>query len=673
MESHCYYQGAVRGYNDSIAAVSTCSGITGMFRIGVETYEISSVDGSGVGRDCISCRHRVTRTSYNQEDPGFKCGLDDDSDSRPLQRKTKRAALDVFPQDLDELIRIVEIYCVNDNFQYVNQSKDEQATLRRMKNLVNMASALYHKQNIVLVLVGAETWTTSNKIPLDLQSANAYLDQLQAYGNKNIKQYRDVTMLITAVGPFEGGTIGLANLGTCCQPTWAYLFICDITKKPGYVIDTVAHECGHTLGLQHTPSAPTDPCRCDAASGICIMDAFTSKEPPTEWGSCAERNLTSKENYATYFCLFNNPAVVFQPEILCGNGLVEAGEQCDCGLAPSSECNPQCCSNTTCQLINSAQCAFGRCCDVPSCKLKPRYTVCRASVGECDLSEYCSGVDYLCPADVFKSLRTPCKNGTVSAYCYEGECSTRERNCVLMIPDVADGAAPDACYTTNNVKADYSGHCGPTQNIPALQTPFVACSNSDDALCGLLQCSTKFNVGEKTYANITQVTQGGATINCATSLASKQRQYSYVPNGAACGANKDKICINQKCLDLASVTTCTNCSGHGVCNSKDQCHCDVTWGGASCNISGEGGSNHSNPIAPNSGVVITLTPAPALVETTPATIPPTTTSPGVSSATPARQAADSRNSSKELMILIIVPVGIVLCGLFLFLCIFICL
>lgn len=53
------------------------------------------------------------------------------------------------------------------------------------------------------------------------------------------------------------------------------------------------------------------------------------------------------------FSLFDSP--------VCGNGFVEPGEQCDCGL--KEKCNNPCCNATTCMLYANATCATGECCD----------------------------------------------------------------------------------------------------------------------------------------------------------------------------------------------------------------------------------------------------------------------------------------------------------------------
>lgn len=66
-----------------------------------------------------------------------------------------------------------------------------------------------------------------------------------------------------------------------------------------------------------------------------------------------------------FFCgsLFDSP--------VCGNGFVEAGEQCDCGM--KGHCDNPCCNASTCMLFANASCATGECCDLKVCGHKVNF------------------------------------------------------------------------------------------------------------------------------------------------------------------------------------------------------------------------------------------------------------------------------------------------------------
>lgn len=68
--------------------------------------------------------------------------------------------------------------------------------------------------------------------------------------------------------------------------------------------------------------------------------------------------------------------IVGAPPAMCGNSMLEAGEQCDDGNTNAGDC----CS--------------------PACAFEPADTVCRAAGGVCDVAETCTGTSARCPGDV---------------------------------------------------------------------------------------------------------------------------------------------------------------------------------------------------------------------------------------------------------------------------------
>ena len=79
------------------------------------------------------------------------------------------------------------------------------------------------------------------------------------------------------------------------------------------------------------------------------------------------------------------------PLPICGNGVKESGEDCD----------------------------GGECCNAITCDFKPAATVCRASAGQCDEAETCTGNSASCPNDGFKSSSTICRDAV-------GQCDAAE-------------------------------------------------------------------------------------------------------------------------------------------------------------------------------------------------------------------------------------------------------
>ncbi len=102
---------------------------------------------------------------------------------------------------------------------------------------------------------------------------------------------------------------------------------------------------------------------------------------------------------------------------LCGNGTLDAGEQCDDGNLVGGDCCSGTCqfesSSTVCRpsagpcdLAENCTGSSGSC---PANGFVSSSTVCRPSAGPCDVAENCTGSSAACPADGFASSSTVCR------------------------------------------------------------------------------------------------------------------------------------------------------------------------------------------------------------------------------------------------------------------------
>lgn len=122
-----------------------------------------------------------------------------------------------------------------------------------------------------------------------------------------------------------------------------------------------------------------------------VFNMYFGKSPvfsPANWGKAEFDRFNDFFKTKSVQCIRNFPKKIFQSPT-CGNGFVENGEECDCGL--SNECKNRCCDPNTCKLQSNAKCGSGNCCDLSTCRLHTTGLQCRSGDGKCDgFSEFCS-------------------------------------------------------------------------------------------------------------------------------------------------------------------------------------------------------------------------------------------------------------------------------------------
>ncbi|KAL5475658.1 hypothetical protein EMCRGX_G025501 [Ephydatia muelleri] len=345
---------------------------------------------------------------------------------------------------------IVELVIVNDFSQYQKFGSNLETTLNRALDVVNGADSLYKPLGIRIVLVQAITWSSGNKIAV-VSNSSALLDNFRVYAPSVTAQH-DVTMLLTGTS-LNSNVVGSAYVDAICTALSVGL-VEDFGSLPA-VSSTMAHEIGHLFSMQHDTGMPIDMpsmclnCTCSQSTG-CIMGAVLGSVVPNQWSSCSTQYLSTALGANHAYCLTNQPQSFAGPPV-CGNGIQEGNEVCDCGSA---------------MLAAGAQCTSGACCS--NCRFVAYGTPCRASNGECDVAEVCAGCSSQCPADQYVQDGTSCGSGI--GYCYKGSCPTRDNQCKAFYGS-AGGDGISSCYPIFNPRGDVHGNCGPMTN-----SIYTACS-----------------------------------------------------------------------------------------------------------------------------------------------------------------------------------------------------
>ncbi|UJR26701.1 hypothetical protein I4U23_008017 [Adineta vaga] len=260
---------------------------------------------------------------------------------------------------------------------------------------------------------------------------------------------------------------------------------------------------------------------------------------------------------------------------VCGNGIVDVGEDCDCGLNKSCVSVEACCNPRTCQFYSGAECLSGACCS--GCKLLPSGYPCRASRNTCDLPEFCDGISSQCPDDDNFVDGLSCQED--SGTCFHGTCVGAQQQCIdLWGP--GSKVAHESCYTDFNPSGSMTGHCGYDSRLQK----YIPCFDSD-VKCGLLHCQGGMSYPRVASSNfmIFNVNTREGSFQCK-SISSPT--YSVLVNdGGMCG--QSSFCQNNTCIQQKSKSSCDSqrtCSGNGICTSSGSCYCHVNWTGKDCSI-----------------------------------------------------------------------------------------
>ncbi|KAI1447366.1 zinc metalloprotease mde10 [Annulohypoxylon stygium] len=339
---------------------------------------------------------------------------------------------------------------------------------------VNSASAVYESsfnislgiQNLTITEKDCPgTATQSEPWNVACSSSVTITDRLNLFSAWR-NQHNDTNAYWTLLSTCNtGSAVGLAWLGQLCSQSTSSSGSNETIAGANVVVRTstewqvFAHESGHTFGAVHDCTSdtcadgtssmqkccPLSTSSCNANGGF-IMNPSTSPGI-TQFSPCTIGNICSAmgRNSVRSTCLSNNQNVVTITPSQCGNGIVEAGEQCDCG--GTSGCgNNSCCDPTTCKFKDNAVCDPSNedCCS-NQCQFKSSGSVCRDSTGSCDPSETCSGSSGACPADVKAPDGQSCGSSGAGLTCASGQCTSRDLQCSTLVGSVTNNTDTKAC------------------------------------------------------------------------------------------------------------------------------------------------------------------------------------------------------------------------------------
>ncbi|XP_017338798.1 disintegrin and metalloproteinase domain-containing protein 9 [Ictalurus punctatus] len=571
----CHYYGRVSGYEESLVALSTCNGLRGVIFIGNKSYALEPA------LHAANNEHVLFPLENSRSDP-FVCGVDSERDCGEDGSCDRTLSMETFLRKKRNLpqTRYVELALVVDNLRFVFMKSNRTAVRDEMVQIANLLDTYYRQLNIRIVLVGLEIFETSN--PFDVGGdPRVVLGQFVKWRKANLTSRSDMGQLVVGQkGAYSGGILGMAYVGTVCSASSGGGISVYGDNGFQYYSTVLAHEMGHNLGMTHDDTR----CKCDGSS--CIM--YSTATGSTLFSTCSGTDFENLVLRGGGACLLNQPpqdSVISAAQ--CGNGILEAGEDCDCG--PPQSCNSKCCNAATCTFTKGSACAAGLCCK--DCQIVVSGTPCRQSVNQCDLPEYCNGTSAFCPSDFYLMDGLTCEGGT--AYCFEGRCQTLDYQCKQLFGQNAI-KANDQCFSYVNTQGTKFGNCGYSGSS------LVPCS-VDNSMCGKVQC-TNFDSNYPPAGAVISVQDIAPGVSCRNAdfnLGTDVLDPGYVKTATVCAAGR--VCVNFQCVNSSVLTqgqkcdAVKDCNSNGVCNNNAHCHCNNGWAPPDCRTWGRGGSVDSGP------------------------------------------------------------------------------
>uniref|UniRef100_A0A8B9DFQ7 ADA32 protein n=1 Tax=Anser cygnoides TaxID=8845 RepID=A0A8B9DFQ7_ANSCY len=463
-------------------------------------------------------------------------------------------------------------------FQYNYLGADKYVVTQKIVQIISSLSSMFSSLNMTITLSSMEVWMDKNKFQTGLNGEEVLMQLLKWKTTSAALRPYEVPYLLLYRdrASYAGATIP----GKACQRDAAgavAVYQRSVTLESFSVL--LAQVLARSLGMSYDNNRG---CRCPGH--VCVMGSEALRVSGAKsFSSC---NAEDFENF-----LKQNPECPFIRVVqrgplsraaVCGNGVMEHGEQCDCGSVAVSA--GQRGAGVSPALRNAV--AEGPCTD--GCLRMERGTI---SASLCDLAEYCNGSSASCPPDFYVQDGHDCEHGT--GYCYKGRCQSADLQCRRLYGTGSAKNAPLACYEEVNSQQDRFGHCG---NHP--KDGYQPCSWLNLG-CGKLVCTYPNHIpftkvkGAIIYAQV----QEHLCVSFDFMRGPTVQDPLLVKDGTKCGPRK--VCVNGTCHPHSVLkydcNVKTKCHGHGVCNNKKNCHCSPGWNPPQCKTRGSsiGGSINS--------------------------------------------------------------------------------
>jgi cysteine-rich repeat protein len=301
---------------------------------------------------------------------------------------------------------------------------------------------------------------------------------------------------------------------------------------------------------------------------VCIRNSGLEHPPPEDF-SC--KDMDQCVNVSVVSCSVAS---------VCGDGVLDAGEQCDDGGTAAGDCCSATCqiepATTTCRAA-AGTCDLAETCDgtTVTCPSDEKNTdVCRSAAGDCDVAESCDGVTDTCPADGVASATTSCRAAA-------GECDLAETCDGTTTTCPSDEKNTDVCRSAAG-DCDVAESCdGVTDTCPSDQFDPALCDDdvycNGDETCNAGLCET----GSPPLCTGSTPLCDEAVRNCSACLVDNDCSNgafcdgTEVCNAGVCDPGAAPTCESPTPLCDDTLAGCVECQTDFDCTEGERCEAQV--------------------------------------------------------------------------------------------------